>query len=222
MLLFFTLSLRRDVFYVRILNKESDHWTLKMLNHLKDEDLGWARSISEKLKEYCLEPNWDAIKSKTKEQWKREVKNAVNNKNKQKLIDNCTTETLSESRINTKTKHIYDKLTGDHYIRKPLDELVWWTKQKSRAIILARNGMLECGKNDEGIMKETCTTCAVVDDENHRLNDCVVWRDINCSSKSYRTNFSDIYSRDYSVLEKVIPEIEGVWDLRYTKGRMKH
>ena len=86
---------------------------------------------------------------------------------------------------------------------------------------MARNGMLECGKNYKGTMKETCDTCAVIDNENHRLNECTLWKQTNYAEKSYRANFQDIYSDDQMLLEKAIVDIENVWELQYASGKMK-
>ena len=42
----------------KILNRPRDHWTVKILTHLKTTNLGWAKSITEKLTNYQLETNW--------------------------------------------------------------------------------------------------------------------------------------------------------------------
>ena len=59
--------------------------------------------------------------------------------------------------------------------------------------------MLECGKNFKGTMSERCSTCAVVDDENHRLNECFLWKETNRVNESHKVNFCDIYSSDFTV-----------------------
>ena len=70
-------------------------------------------------------------------------------------------------------------------------------------------------------MTENCKSCKVVDDENPRLNNCDLWRERNYLDKNYKANFSDIYSNDFVVLNKSIMEIQSVWALQYTSGRMK-
>ena len=87
-------------------------------------------------------------------------------------------------------------------------------------IILARNGMLECGTNFKGTMKEICTECNVNDNEQHRLNECKKWRELN-NEGGTMINFRDIYSNDYHVLSKIINSIENVWELKFGNGRMK-
>ena len=55
-----------------------------MLRHLETANLGWAKSITEKLEEYHLETNWATISRKTKIEWKRQVEEAVDQKSKEK------------------------------------------------------------------------------------------------------------------------------------------
>ena len=56
-------------------------------------NIGWAKSINEKLVEYNLETNWETIRSKTKGEWKR---------NKEKMIKSCCTETVNENQYQNK------------------------------------------------------------------------------------------------------------------------
>ena len=144
------------------------------------------------------------------------MEEAVNRRNLESLIDQCTHETPTESKINSKTRYIYDILTTSDYARNPLRELCHQSKETTRTIIVARNGMLECGKNFKGTMKEMCSKCEVIDDENHRLNECK-----NVDRTPNRTNFDDIFSDNEKVLGSIINEIQNVWELRYANGRMK-
>ena len=86
---------------------------------------------------------------------------------------------------------------------------------------MARNRMLECGKNYKGTMAETCQMCLVTDDENHRMNDCISWREINNVDKSHRASFSDVFSSEYATLNNAIREIQSIWELHNGNGRMK-
>ena len=94
----------------KILQRENDHWTKKMLYHLRDLNLGWSKDIIDKLQKYDLEQDWEKIKSLSKTNWKTTVKTAVQNKNKQKLLDNCMEQTPHGNKIKTKTAYVYDKL----------------------------------------------------------------------------------------------------------------
>ena len=44
-----------------------------MLMHLKSHELGWAKTMAEKLIDYALETDWKVIKSKSKGEWRKEV-----------------------------------------------------------------------------------------------------------------------------------------------------
>ena len=82
---------------------------------------------------------------------------------------------------------------------------------------MSQNGMLECGKNMKGTISEKCQSCDILDDENHRLNYCPKWR----NSSNGDVDFNDIYSSDSRKLDRIIHEIENIWELKYANGRMK-
>ena len=147
-------------------------WTNKMLHHLHSQNKGWAKSINEKLHEYNLETDWMKIKSHTKNQWKDLVEKAICEKNKQKLIENSTSPLPQGFKVNTKTVHIHTALTTTPYKREPSIEIVSRDKQRTKTIIMARSGMLECGKNFKGTKSESYSKCGTTDDEEHRLNNC--------------------------------------------------
>ena len=165
--------------------------------------------------------DWDVIMRKTNFEWKNAVREAIEKKNKKKLTDLCITNGPNGKKVNTKTKNIHQKLTSDPYTRKPKDEIFHRNKQKTKTIILARSGMLECGANFKGTLSKTCQDCNITDDEHHRLNICNKWNDTNNVNNNTKTNFQRIYSEDKDVLNHVINEIEKVWELKYANGRMK-
>ena len=72
----------------------------------------WSAIIVAKLSTYQLETNWDTIKIKSKEQWKKCVETAVENYNKYKLRNNCTKTTNDGTSIKTKTKHVHPRPTS--------------------------------------------------------------------------------------------------------------
>ena len=78
--------------------------------------------------------------------------------------------------------------------------------------------MLECGKNFKGSMRETCNVCNEYDDENHRLNFCKRFNDINLSNSDRKVNFKDVYSTDIEVIKRVITQIEKVWNVKTAHG----
>ena len=160
---------KRFLYLHKILTREQEHWTKLMLLHLKTKNIGWAKSIDEKLQQYGLETNWDMIKIMTKNEWKERVKQSILKINGSKLITQATSETPQGTKVKTKTRDIHNKLTSTPYSAKPMKEIVAGTKTQAKTIILARNGMLQCGKNFKGTMNEICS---VIDDEEHRLNTC--------------------------------------------------
>ena len=193
-----------------------------MANHLREQNLGWAKYINMKLNEYQLEPDWEIIKTKSKVEWKRlRVEQATEAMNRTKLTKGCTTETPTGPKINTKTKSIYHKLNTETYTRKPVDELLTRNKQKTKAIILSCHGMLECGANYKGTMKDTCQECNMYDDENHRFKVCSKWNDQNDVNRQTTLEFHNIFSCDSNLLDRVVEGIESVWELKYANGRMK-
>ena len=137
------------------------------------------------------------------------------------LIDDCTQETPSESKIKSKTRYIYKKLTTEEYKRAPLRKIWHQSKHRTRTIIISRNGMLECRTNFKGTMEEGCKTCSVTDNEDHRLNDCKNWEQTNYRNHPYHANFNDIFSVDNDVLDRIIIDIEKVWDVKYANGGMR-
>ena len=88
-------------------------------------------------------------------------------------------------------------------------------------MILARCGMLECGKNFKGTIPEICRECSEMDDESHRLNRCVLWKHLNFSETAKEIDFGEIYSDDYDKLSAVIKSIQNVWEMYFGNGSMK-
>ena len=78
--------------------------------------------------------------------------------------------------------------------------------------------MLECGRNMKGTMTENCTTCNLIDDEQHRLVACEKRPNLDTHTE---IQFEDIYSENIDKLNNIMNEIEKTWDTRYTNGRMK-
>ena len=81
--------------------------------------------------------------------------------------------------------------------------------------------MLECGKNYKGTMSEMCRYCDELDDETHRMNNCMHWDTINRASNNEKIDFHDIYSNEEAVLTEIIVNINNVWEIRFANGKMK-
>ena len=118
-----------------------------MLTHLQRENLGWAKNMNEKFTQHQLESDWEVTSRKTKGEWKRTVTGAVDKFSKEKLIKGCTTTIGGNVKFNKKTTNVHKDLQSSTYTRQPLKEITNGNKQRTKTLILARHGMLECGRN---------------------------------------------------------------------------
>ena len=85
---------------------------------------------------------------------------------------------------------------------------------------MARFGMLECGKNFKGTMKEMCATCDAIDNEEHRLNECVSFRSTNYLDSDDKIPFHTIYSDDTENVRAIFSRIWNVWNVTNGRGGM--
>ena len=81
--------------------------------------------------------------------------------------------------------------------------------------------MLECGANFKGSLRYKCSVCNVVDDENHRLNTCKKYRNLNIYDHATKVNFVDVYSSNLTVVKQIIVFIERIWNTRSAHGTMR-
>ena len=92
----------------------------------------------------------------------------------------------------------------------------------TRAVIMGRYGMLNCKANfSSGYGGKDCATCNKVDDENHRINECVEYRAINLYQMEEKINFNLIYSDRLEEVLKVVEIILKLWDLGFGKNTMR-
>ena len=80
--------------------------------------------------------------------------------------------------------------------------------------------MLECGKNFKGTMREMCNSCNVIDDENHRLNYCEKFKNVNLFDTQPKVAFSDVFSTDMIIVRAIMKHIEKVWNVTTAHGNM--
>ena len=80
--------------------------------------------------------------------------------------------------------------------------------------------MLECGKNFKGSMKSECDLCKCLDDEEHRLNYCQKYNDVNFSKHLDKMPFANIFVDDIDTLRMMIDRIISVWNVKTGKGSM--
>ena len=67
-----------------------------------------------------------------------------------------------------------------------------------------------------------CNPCICVDDENHRLNHCIKQRNINLYDQTEKVDYTEVYSDDLNMVQRVITFIEKVQDTRMSQGRMNN
>ena len=211
---------KRLMFLHRLLNKRDNSWPKKMLLVLNELNVGWAKSIRETLNDLNLPIDFSTIKSMTRRQWMRKVDSMIEVKNRTRLINDCHKTDNNQQIRKTKTAHIVNAIEGETYTRRPAPELFYFNKKETKTLIIARFGMLECGKNFKGTMKEHCSTCDEVDDENHRLNYCPRFRNVNLLDSQQRTEFTDIFSTDANIVRATIKQIEKVWNVTNAHGNM--
>ena len=212
---------KRLIYLHRLLNYKDDTWTKQTLMTLINLNIGWGKSIKETLIDYDLPTNLETIRKETKRRWKRTVKERIDVKNKIRLHDDCHKKEQGILKPKTKTKHIIKHIESYEYQRAPLSEILYCTRQQTKTIMIARYGMLECGKNFKGSLRETCTHCNELDDENHRLNYCEKFQDINLYNSTCKVNFDDVFSSDEQIIKSVITHIEKVWNVKTAHGCMQ-
>ena len=82
--------------------------------------------------------------------------------------------------------------------------------------------MLQCAANfSMGYATKECRVCGVTDNEDHRINHCVQWCDVNLSGAVEKMNFMDIYSEDRVKSLKVIGRVLMMWNLGNGKNVMR-
>ena len=214
------IDIKQMMFLYRILQQE-ERWTYNLLNTMDKMNLGWAANIRLKLHEYGLTQSWNEIQKKGKTAWKAEVYVAAEKLNKQKLLEDCYGTKNGCREAKTKTKMIVKELECNTYDRKKTEHLLKLTRSEMKCIIMARYGMLMCGKNFKTKFgTDQCKTCSVLDDENHRLNSCIRWRKSNWHDVDNNVDFNLVYSNDIEILKTISKHILKVWSLKYGSNDM--
>ena len=194
----------------------------KNLENLKAKNIGWYKKIIEILNKYNLGTDFQEIKDTTLNKWKRKVRMGIENENKERLNQDLHKCDKGITTLKTKTASIFNHIFEQNYSRKPPQEILQCTKFETKTLIIARYRMLECGKNFKGSMKELCEHCKLLDDEDHRLNYCRRYSDINFSDNDEKVDFNMIYSNDIVELKRIIPKISQVWNTKNALGSMNY
>ena len=133
----------------RTLIKDDDDWVKKTLLTLKNLDIGWYRNVLTVLELYQLPTDFDEIRRHPPGEWKYKVLSRIEVKNKEKLLQECHKTVDGTETRKTKTASIVDKLNDPYYKREPIPENKQLKKSETRTLMIARYGMLQCGKNLE-------------------------------------------------------------------------
>ena len=175
-------------------------------------NIGWGKQINATLNDYDLPSDFNTIKNTPPTEWKNKVRTVIEKKNQERLHQECHKK-IEESLVEkTKTKWLVDQLTNTYYKRGIPHEITNATKQETKTIISARFGMLECGQNFQGTLNQLCNRCDTIDNEHHRLNNCIRWRDINLYDTIEKVDFNMIYSNDIDVLRPILTKNETAWN----------
>ena len=216
------IGIKQLTYLHKVLNKADDHWTKRTLDIMKEYNIGWAKQIGEVLIKWNLNQDWNRIRQKPLAHWKREVNNAAEKMNIERLKEECENKSRGETKQKTKVKFVIEKIANPEYVRKPDDFISRnFSVLHTRALIMGRYGMLKCAANfSHGHGTKLCDICKVTDNEDHRINACSKWAQINLVNSGSKVRFSDIYHDDYDLCLKVVGTILTMWDLENGKNEM--
>ena len=96
------------------------------------------------------------------------------------------------------------------------------SKMGVRALIMGMSGMLDCANNFHNKYRtKECRECCKVDDESHRINDCVVFKDVNLYHSRLKFDFNSVYSENELTLDRAETVIRSVWILDNGKNSVR-
>ena len=202
---------KRQLLYLKnILNRENDDWVKKMFNSLQNNNIGWTKQILSILTEYKLDKPLEEIEKMPNATWKRIVTEATEKRNKEKLLEMC----MSRDGEKQKTKNLVSKLKNDNYVRRPCTQTLNKSRHQCRARVMAMYGMLDCGKNFKtGYRGKNCPSCNVLDDENHRINFCKKYKNINLFDSALKIDFNFIYLGNEKTTKMIVEDVCELWNL---------
>ena len=134
---------RRLNYLHTLLNRQDTHWTNQAFHILDEQNIGWAKTIKQTLRDLDLPTDPIAIKNKRPNDWKRLVEEKIEIKNKSRLIEDSHKMVNGQKVRKPKTAYIVDHILADTYTRKPPHEIHNLTKQETKTIIISRFKMLE-------------------------------------------------------------------------------
>ena len=217
------IEVKQLLFLHRILKKQDDHWTKTTLLSLKQHDCGWAKQICNLLEQWELPQEWADIEAKRTKDWKEDVYRAAERRNKLRLKEECEVKSRGTAKLKTKTHFVTELLEDTNYLRKPANFICQYQSVvHARALIMGRFHMLKCANNfSTGFGSKLCAECNIIDSEDHRINACKRWSNINLCNSQTKLNFDDIYSEDTVKCLKVVETILSLWDLENGRNEMR-
>ena len=121
-----------------------------------------------------------------------------------------------------KTKFLLETLKEESYVRAPRMDILCKSRLRSRIQLMSMFGMLDCAKNyKNGYKDDLCSVCHTIDDENHRINSCTKFSDINLCNSLVKFDFCCIYSRDQDAVDRAIEVVGTLWNLCNGKNEMR-
>ena len=136
----------------KLFNRLSTYWTIKTFNTLEEMEIGWAKNIKIVLNYYGLTTNFQEIKAMHRPESSRKVMASIETKHHERLRDQCFKIVDGKLEPKTKTSSIIPVISTDKYKRQAQTTILKTSKQETRTIMIARYGLLECGKNFKGNM----------------------------------------------------------------------
>ena len=210
------------LFLHKILNRHQNHWTLRTLHTLDENNIGWAKMIKDTLLHYNLPTNFQDVKQIPKPEWARNVRTAIELKNLERLKSMCYKKVGENQELKTKTASIIPIITEHSYRRAPQFTILKTSKQETKTIMMTRYGSLECGKNFKGTLTLNCDICNCLDDETHRINLCPKWKDVNLFYSDTKLDFSQVYSNTLTEIRTITAQIIKIWNTNNACGTILH
>ena len=215
------IDLSQLLYLHKLLSRPPTHWTVKAFYTLEEMDIGWVKNIKTTLQYYNLSTDLQEIKTTPRPDWSRKVKSSIETKHIERLKEQCQKLVDGNLIPKTKTASIVPIINTDTYKRQPQYNILKTTKRETRTIMLARYGLLQCGRNYQGTSEKQCNLCSTVDDENHRLNFCPKWQSSNLFNAIEKVDFTDVYSDDLCTIRNAIMHIEKTWNTHDSNGSMR-
>ena len=198
---------QRQLIYLKsLLSRPEGNWMKMELQNQREQNCYWAKQVNGLLSEYGIEKTWEEIRRMPFATWKREVKQAIDRKHIEKLKDLA----------NGAKKAAFAKtmLEDETFKRGSMTNILNRSKLGVRALIMGLAGMLDCAKNFHHKYRTIeCKDCMKIDDESHRINDCIKYKHVNLYYSRLKFDFKSICSANKTTLDRAETVIRAIWAL---------